>query len=457
MEKDLTKGSILKNISKFSLPYLLSYFLQTLYGLADLYIVGRYNGDDIITAVSVGSQVMHMATVIIVGLAMGTTVMISQSIGAKKDKDTAQYIGNTISIFAIFALVFTVVLLMCNRGIVKIMSTPPESVMATQRYLFICFAGIPFILAYNVISSIFRGLGDTKSPMIFVAIACVVNIGLDFLFVGYLGLKAGGAALGTVIAQTVSVIIATIAIIRKRLFKIHREDLRPSRLAVGNIIKVGLPVALQDGLIQISFLVITKIANNRGLEIAAAVGVVEKIIGIVFLIPSTMLSTVSAIAAQNNGAGKHDRARKTMWYGILICTVFGTICGLICQFIPKGLVGFFSKQASDAVKVYGAQYLRTYVVDCVFAAIHFCFSGFFCAYNYSIISFIHNMASVVLIRIPGAYLASKWYPDNLSPMGLAAPIGSLFSDLICLGCFIWIVNKKIKGKSNESEVNSIRG
>lgn len=455
MEKNLTEGSVLKNISRFSLPYLLSYFLQTLYGLADLYIIGQFNQSDTITAVSVGSQVMHMVTVIIVGIAMGATVMISQTVGAKKSKETSTYIGNTVSLFAIIAVIMTVGLLIANKGIVSAMSTPSKAVAETRQYLMICFAGIPFILTYNVISSIFRGLGDSKSPMIFVGVACVINIGFDYLFIGVFGMKAVGAALGTVISQTCSVIFALIAICKKKMISLTRDNLRLQGSFTGNILKVGVPVALQDGLIQISFLVITIIANRRGLEIAAAVGVVEKIIGIVFLVPSTMLSTVSAIAAQNNGAGLHERAKKTLWYGIMICCIFGGICSVICQFISKELVGFFSEKASEAVKIYGAQYLRTYVVDCVFAGIHFCFSGFFCAYNFSIGSFIHNMASVILIRVPGAYLASKWYPDNLSPMGLAAPIGSLFSDIICIGIFIWINNKKIKGMHNEQSVDSI--
>ena len=309
MEKKLTEGSILKNITGFSLPYLLAYLLQTLYGLADLYIIGQFNGDDTITAVTVGSQVMHMVTVIIVGLAMGATVMISQSVGAGHKKDTSKYIGNTISIFAILTVIMTAVFLIANNGIVRVMSTPSEAVKETRQYLMICFAGIPFILTYNVISSIFRGLGDSKSPMIFVGVACVINVALDYIFIGVLGLQAVGAALGTVISQTCSVIFSIIAILRKRLINLAKDDLRIQKSYAVNILKVGVPVALQDGLIQISFLIITKIANTRGLEIAAAVGVVEKIIGIVFLVPSTMLSTVSAIAAQNNGAGYHDRAK----------------------------------------------------------------------------------------------------------------------------------------------------
>ena len=452
MQKNLTKGSIIKNIAIFSLPYFMSYFLQTLYGLADLYITGQFNGTATINAVTIGSQVMHMVTVIIVGIAMGTTVMISQAVGAGNLKDANRAAGNSITIFAVFAVFLTALLLCLVNPIVKVMSTPVEAVAETRKYLMICFAGIPFITAYNVISSIFRGMGDSKSPMIFIGISCVINIGLDYLFIGIMGLGATGAALGTVCAQSISVIIAFIVIRNKRLLTISKADLHPEGRMIGKILKTGAPVAVQDGCIQISFLIITVIANSRGLQIATAVGIVEKIISVLFLVPSTMLSTVSALAAQNYGAGNHARARKTLWYGAAICVIFGAVFTVICRFFGKDIVGMFSDE--EAVIRYGCQYLRTYAFDCIFAGMHFCFSGYFCAYNYSIVSFIHNLISIIVMRIPGAYFASKWYPDNLEPMGMAAPIGSIISTLICIGMYIWMRRSRIKD-SYGREINSL--
>ena len=216
MEKDLTHGSVLKNIIFFSLPYLLSYFLQTLYGLADLYIIGQFNGTNQITSVSIGSQIMHMITVMIVGLAMGTTVTIGQAIGAKHQKKAANIIGNTATLFMLLSIIITFLLLLTRHNIVSVMSTPPESVKGTTDYLTVCFIGIPFITAYNIISSIFRGMGDSKSPMYFIAIACAFNIVLDYIFIGSMDLGPAGAALGTTIAQTISVIIAFIMISKKK-------------------------------------------------------------------------------------------------------------------------------------------------------------------------------------------------------------------------------------------------
>ena len=306
MERNLTTGSVFKNIVFFSLPYLLSYFLQTLYGMADLFIIGQFEGTASTTAVSIGSQVMHMLTVMIVGLAMGSTVSIGQSVGANDKKRAAVHIGNTVTLFLALSMVLTVVLVLLVHPIVTIMSTPTEAVSGTVAYLTICFIGIPFITAYNIISSIFRGLGDSKSPMYFIAVACAANIALDYVFMGALGMGPAGAALGTTLSQAVSVLVSLAVIIRRRSLSLHRSDFRPRREAIGRILKIGVPIAVQDGLIQISFIVITVIANRRGLTDAAAVGIVEKIIGFVFLVPSSMLSAVSALGAQNIGAGKPD-------------------------------------------------------------------------------------------------------------------------------------------------------
>ena len=440
MEKDLTTGSVLKNIVFFSLPYLLSYFLQTLYGMADLFIIGQFNGVDRITAVSVGSQVMHMLTVMIVGLAMGATVTIGKAIGGKKLEQASVTVGNTITLFMGVSIVMTILLLVLVKPIVAVMSTPAEAVSETVIYLTICFIGIPFITAYNIISSIFRGLGDSKSPMYFIAIACVANIILDYLFIGGLHLGAAGAALGTTLSQTVSVIVALCVVLRRKTgITLKRQYFKPQMETMGQILRIGIPIALQDGFIQIAFIVITVIANRRGLNDAAAVGIVEKFIGIVFLVPSTMLSTVSALSAQNIGAGKHERASATLRYAIMIAVGFGIIVAVITQFTGKDIVGIFTND--ESVIVLGDQYLRSYIWDCVFAGIHFSFSGYFCAYGLSGISFLHNVLSIICVRIPGAYFASLYYPDTLYPMGFAAPGGSLLSVIVCVIAFC-IVRKR---------------
>ena len=437
MEKNLTSGSVLKSILFFSLPYLLSYFLQTLYGMADLFIIGQFEGVASTTAVSIGSQVMHMITVMIVGLAMGATVTIGRAVGAENKPRAARLIGNTVTLFMAGSVVLAAVLVGLVDPIVRIVSTPEQAVAGTRTYLIICFIGVPCITAYNIMASIFRGLGDSRSPMYFIAVACASNIALDYLFMGALHLGPAGAALGTTLSQLVSVIIS-LAVILRRKSGIHLSgaDFKPERSALGEILSIGIPVMMQDGFIQVSFMIITIIANHRGLTDAAAVGIVEKIISFLFLVPSSMLSTVSALGAQNIGAGKHDRVDAILRYAIGIGLTFGLIVAVAVQFIAPSVVRPFT--SDEAVVLAGASYIRGYIFDCLFAGVQFSFSGYFCACGRSELSFLHNVVSIVTARIPLVYLTSIWYPDTLFPMGLATATGSLVSVVICISAFLYL-------------------
>lgn len=436
MEKNLTSGSVLKNIVYFSLPFLLAYFLQVLYGLADLFIIGQFDTVASITAVSIGSQVMHMLTVMIVGLTMGSTVCIAQAVGADNKKQISQTIGNTAILFVAVSIFATVALAFFVDPLVAIMYTPQESVSGTASYLFICFLGIPFITAYNVISAIYRGLGDSKSPMYFVAVACVINIVLDYIFIGAMHLGPIGAALGTTLSQAVSVIFALVMFTRKKNILPGKEDFQISRFIMGKLLRIGLPVSLQDGFVQIAFIAITIIANRRGLNDAAAVGIVEKIIGFLFLVPSSLLSSVSALCAQNIGAQKPERAIQTLRYAIYMAAGFGLMVSIITQFVSEPVVNLFTSDRT--VIVMGGEYLRGYIWDCMLAGIHFCFSGYFCACGRSELSFMHNMITLFFARIPGVYLASAMCPHTLFPMGLVTAAGSLVSVIICLIAFAWL-------------------
>lgn len=450
MKRDLTSGSVVKNLLYFSIPYLLSCFLQTFYGLADLFIIGLFNEAASTTGVSVGSQLTHMLTLIIAGLAMGSTVLIGNAVGSKNKKETSRIIGNSTFLFIIFAVVMTIVLVLLVDPILNLLSTPQEAMSEAHNYVLICFAGVPFITAYNVISSIFRGLGDTKSPLVFVAIAGVFNVVLDYILIGPGGMGAAGAAVATISAQAVSVIVSLIFLLKSRYgIKISKSDIRPDKLLLKKILGIGVPVACQDGLIQVAFLVITAIANGRGLEISAAVGIVEKVITFLFLVPSAMLASVSALAAQNSGAGKHDRSIATLKWALAICVIYGAVTLVICELCPAWIVSLFTND--NAVITYGAQYLRGYAFDVMIAGVHFCLGGFFCAYGKSIYSFIQNIAAIVFVRIPGAYLASILFPENLLPMGAAVPLGSLLSAIIAV---IFFMHMKKKGMITTAEISA---
>lgn len=506
-EEKLTEGSVAGKLVAFSIPFLMANFLQTLYGMADLFIAGQFNGADVITAVSIGSQIMHMITVIIAGLAMGTTVLTARAVGAGKERDAGLCAGNSLLAFLIFSVFATAILFVFCPQIVALMHTPPEAVGETLSYLGICFLGIPFISLYNSVSAVFRGAGDSKRPLYFVAASCLVNIILDIVFMGPLALGSRGAALATVLSQAFSAFLAAFVLFargkrgvcggatggtagacgksgasgdacggavggdgasgdadgrsgacggthsgacgetdgrggatggargkRGACVRILRGDFRMDAKVLKALLQIGLPVSAQDGFIQVSFLVITIIANSRGLSVAAAVGIVEKIICFLFLVPSSMLSAISALAAQNMGASLHARARHTLYAGMAIASAFGALFALAFQFASVPFVSLFTHDA-EVVQL-GAQYLRSYVFDCFFAAFHFAFSGFFCAYGYSLLSFVHNTVSILLVRIPGAYLAAKYFPGTLYPMGWAPAIGSLLSSLICLGFYL---------------------
>ena len=267
--------------------------------------------------------------------------------------------------------------------------------------------------------------------MYFIAVACAVNIGLDFLFMGPMHLGPVGAALGTTLSQAVSVAVSLLVIVKRNTgISLSKTDLRPDRAVMGRLLKIGVPIALQDGFIQISFMVITIIANRRGLTDAAAVGIVEKIIGFLFLVPSSMLSTVSALGAQNIGAGKPERAKATLGCAVVITLGITSLIVILVELLAEPMVGLFTPD--EAVILAGGQYIRGYIWDCFFAGVQFSFSGYFCAIGRSGLSFLHNTLSILLIRIPGAYLASLLFPATLLPMGLANAAGSFFSILVCL-------------------------
>lgn len=438
-------GKLPGTLIAFTMPYLLSCFLQTFYGMADLFVVGQYTGAECLTAVSIGSQFMHLVTVVIIGLAMGVTIQLGHAVGCKNYSKVSEVISNALVVFVPLALVLMVGLFVGVDGIIKVMSTPTEAVAQMKQYLLVCFAGIPFIIAYNVVSAIFRGAGDSKSPMYFIAIACGLNVVLDYVFVGGLGMQAAGAAVATMIAQAVSSAVGFFYLCKKDFgFRLELKFTFRSE-AVKSIIKTGTPVAMQDGLIQVSFLIITIFANGRGLIDAGAVGVVEKLISFFFLVPSAFMGSLSALISINAGAGEKERVRSILKYAIAICVGYSTAIIVICQLVPAQFLALFTDDTQMIRS--GVDYLRAYSVDTLFASIHFCFSGYFCGLGYTSISFIHNIISVIAVRIPGAYLACKLFADTLLPMGCAAPLGSLLSVFICLGFYIYlqkIQKKRIK-------------
>ena len=428
-ELNLTQGSVPKVLLQFAVPFLIANVLQALYGGADLFVVGQYDDSASVAAVAIGSQVMQTITGIILGITTGTTVLIA--IGAKDDRKVAFTIGSSVWLFSIVGVLLTLVMVAFHGQITELMHTPAEAMADTKNYILVCSAGILFIIGYNVVCGILRGLGDSKTPLYFVGLACIINIVLDFILVGYFHWGATGAAIATVTAQGVSFGIALWFLYRHGFhFDFSRKDIRLNRNLSKKIMVLGAPIALQDALINVSFLIITVIVNQMGVIASASLGVVEKIIVFAMLPPMAISSAVATMTAQNYGAGLIKRMNKCLASGIGIALVFGVSVCVYSQFLPETLTAFFTKDA--AVVAMAAEYLRGYSIDCIVVSFVFCINSYFSGQGNSLFPMIHSLIATFLFRIPLSYWFSQMDSSSLFIMGFAPPISTVVSLLICI-------------------------
>ena len=431
-ELDLTKGSVPKVLMQFAMPYLLANVLQALYGGADLFVVGRFDDAASVAGVAIGSQVMQTVTGIILGLTAGITVLIGIATGARDEKKAAATVGSAVWLFAIIGAVLTLLMTVWHDTIATAMHTPPEAMTDTRHYLLICSLGIPFIIGYNVVFGIMRGLGDSRSPLYFVALACVINIVLDFVLVGGCHMRAAGAATATIASQGISFAAALCYLHRKGFrFPFTRRDIRLNGILSKRIIKLGTPIALQDALINISFLIITVIVNRMGVTASAALGVVEKLIVFAMLPPVAISSAVAAMTAQNYGAGLTDRMNRCLKSGIGMALVFGTAFCIYSQFLPETLMGIFTNDAP--VIELGAEYLHGYSIDCIIVSFVFCINSYFSGQGNSLFPMVHSLIATFLFRIPLSWIFSHIAPTSLFPMGFAPPLATMVS----LAIYLW--------------------
>ena len=429
-ELDLTQGSVPKVLLRFAMPFLIANVLQALYGGADLFVVGQYDDAASVAGVAIGSQVMQTITGIILGLTTGTTILIAMGTGAKDDRKVAATIGTSVYFFTVTGIILTLVMVLLHRPIAELMHTPEEAMADTLHYILICSAGIPFIMGYNVVCGILRGLGDSKSPLYFVGIACVINIAADFLLVGGFGMRAAGAAIATVLSQGISFLAALWFLYRRGFhFEFTRRNIRFHKPLSRRIVTLGAPIALQDALINVSFLIITVIVNQMGVIASASLGVVEKIIIFAMLPPTAMAAAVATMTAQNYGAGLVLRMTRCLYSGIGISLVFGVSVCVYSQFLPETLTGIFTND--PAVIEMAAGYLRGYSIDCVMVSFVFCINSYFSGQGNSWFPMIHSMIATFLFRIPLSYLCGKIDPTDLVLMGYAPPLSTLVSLLIC--------------------------
>ena len=435
-QTDLTQGSVSKNLIRFSLPFLLSNIIQALYSVADMLIVGWFRGDEAISGVSLGSQVTMLVTNLVIGFTVGGTVLISQYFGAKKHKDVNEAIGTLFTMLIAASVLLTAVFVVLAKPLLNLLRTPPESFDEAHSYLIICLCGTIFIFGYNAVSSILRGLGDSKSPFWFVLIACVSNIGLDFLFVGALGRSADGAALATVIAQGISLVLSIVWLIKKGFsFDFKLKSFIPKGDKLLLIFKLGFPSSIQNTISSISFMLMTALANNYGgVDASTAIGVVGKFNSFAILPALAMSSSVSSMAGQNIGAGYYDRAKKTMWIAIRIAFCISAAIFALVQIFP----GFIIRIFTDTPRVIelGIDYMRAFAFDYLFVAFFFCFNGLIIASGHTTFSLINGITCSILLRMPVAWLLGYVCDLGMFGIGAGAPAATVGSILLC-GWFIF--------------------
>ena len=421
------------------LPVLGALVLQAAYGAVDLLVVGRFGSTSGLSAVSTGSQVLNLVTFVVTQLAMGVTVLIARYLGEKRPEQIGSVIGGAAVIFTLLSAILFVGLVGFARPISVLMQAPAEAVNLTASYVRICGGGIFFIVAYNLFSAIFRGLGDSKSPLLFVLVACVVNIVGDLALVAGLGMDAAGAAIATVLAQAVSVVLAVVLLLKKHLpFTLRRTDFRPNPQC-RKVLDVGLPLALQECLTQISFLALCAFVNRLGLEASSGYGVASKIVNFAMLIPSALMQSMASFISQNIGAGKHQRARQTLRTGIGIGLFFGLF--VFALVLCKGdlLCSFFTTDAP--VIANGYAYLKGFALETILTAILFSIIGYFNGSGKTVFVMAQGLFQTLLVRLPMAYIMSIQPNASLTMIGLAAPTSTAVGIVLNVGFYLWWTRK----------------
>ncbi|MBO4878318.1 MAG: MATE family efflux transporter [Ruminococcus sp.] len=438
---DFTNGPILPKLLRFMLPVLFAMFLQAMYGAVDLLVVGQFGTTADVSAVSTGSQIIMTLTNLIVSFSMGITVAVGQRIGQKRPDEAAKTIGTGLVMFAAAGIVFTLMSVPGAPLLAKLMQAPEEAFSLTAGYIRICGGGFIIITAYNLLGSIFRGLGDSKTPLIAVGIACLFNIIGDLLFVAGFGLGASGAALATVMAQLISVVVSFIMIRHAKLpFEFHREHIRLQKNYANIIVRIGTPIALQDLLVGASFLVILAIVNRLGVTASAGVGVAQKVCVFIMLVPLAFMQSMTAFVAQNHGAGKPERAQKALRTGIAVSFIFGVAMFLLAFFRGDLLAGIFSDEADTVAAAW--DYLKAYAIDCLSTCFLFCFIGYFNGIEKTGFVMLQGLCGAFLVRIPVAFLMQKIGGGSLFLIGISIPCSTLLQIIMCFAAYFIFKRQK---------------
>lgn len=434
-------GPILPALLRFSVPVLCALLLQAFYGAVDLWAVGTFCKEADVSAVAIGSQTMLIVTGIVTGLSMGTTVLLGKNIGSRNDKGAANTIGTSICVFVLLGIILSVVMTMTASKIAVIMNTPPEAFEKTVHYIMICGAGSLFIVGYNLISAIFRGMGNSKTPLLFVSIACITNIVSDVVLIKVCNMNTEGAAIATITAQAVSVILSIILIKKKGFpFPFGKENLRLDKDTAANVMKLGFPIALQDMCNEISYLILIGFVNTLGVTASAGVGIAEKLVMFMLLIPMSYMQSISAFVAQNIGAGQGIRAKKAMWTGMCTAVTLGGIMSYLSFFHGDLLSRIFIKELP--VIHASAEFLKTTAIECFILSIAYCFTGYYNGLGKTAFVMAQGLCAIFLVKIPFAWFATYGFEPRLFQIGMSTAYAAVFTLVVCVFYYIYINNRK---------------
>jgi len=441
--QNFTEGKLFFPIIRFAMPVLAAMLLQTMYGAVDMMIVGNYSSAADVSAISTGSWVMVVITSIVMGISVGTTVLLGRKLGEGRPQEAGEIIGSSIILFGILSLVLTCFVVCFAPGIAILMHAPEEAMKATVTYIRICAGGSVFIVAFNVLGSVFRGIGNSTLPLISVSIACTVNIICDLILVAGFHMATAGAAIATVFAQFSSVVISLVIVSKQKLpFSICKDDFKFHPNRIRDIVRIGIPVALKDLLVNVSFIVITAIVNSLGVISSAGVGIAEKLCGFVMLAPSAFSQTMTSVVSQNIGAAKPERAKLALKYGIISSFTVGAFSAYFSFFHGDILSSIFSND--PLVIEAAAQYLKAYAIDTLLVSVMFCMSGYFTGCGRTTFAMMQGIIGAFCVRIPFSFVMSRMVPVNLFHIGLATPASSLLQTILCVIYFYRMSSGKNK-------------
>ncbi len=444
-ERNLTQGNVYAALFSFTIPFIIANLIQALYGAVDLFVIGRYCSPESVAAVSTGTQVTQIITSMITGLTLGGTILVGKYTGMGAREEVQRTIGTTLCVFAAAALILTGVMLAGADGILRLLKTPQRSFALARQYVVICSCGIFFICGYNAISAVLRGCGDSKRPMLFVGLSCVLNVAGDVVLVKYAGLGVAGVALATIGSQAVSMIWAMIYLNRKRfIFTFSLKNLRIDRGKARELAMVGIPISLQECMVRLSFLYLTSVTNRLGVFAAAAVGVAGKYDVFAMLAATSAANALAAVTAQNYGAGKPERARKSLIAGTSFALAVSALFWLWAQLSPETMIGLFTKD-SRIIEA-GIPFFTSCSYDYLAVSLVFCMNGYLNGRAKTIFTMVSCCFGALALRMPLIHLVYGNWPDDLLRIGMIAPAVSGFMAVYTLAYVAVLFGRERRGR-----------